>query len=179
MAAAIGCYLANGADPGPAGPITAGQGWDFLHRHSSDDPLAPGDIVHLELTPRIHGYSARIMRCVVVGGASAKSASQCRIGAAGYPDRRDAPARRRKRSMRCYASPCCVRVAAELRQHLGLYAWLLSPASPHTSDFTRCFHPSADWCIEAGMVFHMYVSAQGVSLSETVLITADGPERLT
>ena len=29
------------------------------------------------------------------------------------------------------------------------------------------------------MVFHMYASAQGVSFSETVLVTAAGPERLT
>ena len=29
------------------------------------------------------------------------------------------------------------------------------------------------------MVFHMYTSAKGVSLSETVLVTEDGAERLT
>jgi Xaa-Pro dipeptidase len=29
------------------------------------------------------------------------------------------------------------------------------------------------------MVFHMYVAADGVSFSETVLVTDKGPERLT
>jgi Xaa-Pro dipeptidase len=29
------------------------------------------------------------------------------------------------------------------------------------------------------MVFHMYASAHGVSFSEMVLVTPDGPERLT
>jgi hypothetical protein len=29
------------------------------------------------------------------------------------------------------------------------------------------------------MVFHMYASAQGLSLSDTILVTADGPLRLT
>jgi hypothetical protein len=28
------------------------------------------------------------------------------------------------------------------------------------------------------MVFHMYASAAGVSFSETVLVSADGPQRL-
>jgi hypothetical protein len=31
----------------------------------------------------------------------------------------------------------------------------------------------------AGMVFHMYVFAGDLSLSETVLVTRDAPERLT
>ena len=58
---------------------------------------------------------------------------------------------------------------------LGLYA----PAGPRTSDFTRCFHPEASFKLEPGMVFHMYVSAAGVSLSETVLVNETGPEILT
>jgi len=58
---------------------------------------------------------------------------------------------------------------------LGLYA----AAGPRTSDFTRIFHPAADWAIEPGMVFHMYASAGGASLSETVLVTENGPELLT
>jgi len=58
---------------------------------------------------------------------------------------------------------------------LGLYA----AAGPRTSDFTRIFHPEADWVIEPGMVFHMYASAGGASLSETVLVTEAGPELLT
>ncbi len=182
VAAAMQCYLANGADPGPAGPITAGQGWDFLHRHTSDAPLASGDIVHLELTPRVHGYSGRIMRCVVVGGASAaQHATAERIRtlqdtqiAAMHPG---APANQidallREPMLREGLRPSFDNISGYT---LGYY----HPAGPHTSDFTRCFHPTADWRIESGMVFHMYVSAQGVSFSETVLVTADGPERLT
>jgi Xaa-Pro aminopeptidase len=46
-----------------------------------------------------------------------------------------------------------------------------------SSDFTRCFLPSAEWRLEAGMVFHMY--ARGVSFSETVLVGDQGAERLT
>ena len=41
------------------------------------------------------------------------------------------------------------------------------------------FLPTADWTLEAGMVFHMYTSARGMSFSETVLVTETGAERLT
>jgi Xaa-Pro dipeptidase len=58
---------------------------------------------------------------------------------------------------------------------LGYYA----PWSPRTSDFTRLFVPTARWALEAGMVFHMYVSAQGIAFSETVVVTDGGAERLT
>ena len=50
---------------------------------------------------------------------------------------------------------------------------------PRTSDFTRILHPQSDWRVERNMVFHLYASAAGVSISETVLVGADGGERLT
>jgi Xaa-Pro dipeptidase len=58
---------------------------------------------------------------------------------------------------------------------LGYYA----PWSPRTSDFTRVFLPTSEWVLEPAMVFHMYVSAQGLAFSETVLVTETGAERLT
>lgn len=182
VAAAIACYLANGADPGLAGPITAGRGWDFMHRHLSAEPLAAGDVVHLELTPRVEGYSARIMRCAAVGGASAEArAAAERLRA--LQDEEIAAMQ---------AGAAAREVDALLREPLlregrresfdnisGYTLGYYHPAGPHTSDFTRAFHPAADWRLEAGMVFHMYASAEGISLSETVLVTPQGPERLT
>jgi Xaa-Pro dipeptidase len=50
---------------------------------------------------------------------------------------------------------------------------------PRTSDFTRIFVPTADWLLEDGMVFHMYLSARGASISETVVVTAAGARRLS
>jgi Xaa-Pro dipeptidase len=48
-----------------------------------------------------------------------------------------------------------------------------------SSDFTRVFDATAPWLLEPGMVFHMYTSAKGLAFSETVHVTASGPERLT
>ena len=180
--AAAAAFIELGADPSHPGPISAGRGWDFLHGHLEDSPLADGDVVHIELTPRVSGYSARLMRCAVVGGASPellRAADLLRE----LQDRQIAAMR---------PDACAGDIDAILRNGvlesglratfdnisgytLGFYAH----AGPRTSDFTRIFHPGAIWRLEPRMVFHMYASAQGASFSETVLVTDDGPERLT
>lgn len=48
-------------------------------------------------------------------------------------------------------------------------------AQPRTSDHTRIFTPAADWKLQPGMVFHMFLSAHGVAIGETVLVTESGP----
>lgn len=175
-------FLAMGADPGPPGPISTGKGWDFLHGHLTEDTLAPGDVVHIEVTPRIAGYSARIMRCVSVGPPPAELTKAA--------DTLAGLQRRQIEAMRPGAIASDVDrimregvLGAGLREDydnitgytLGLYA----AAGPRTSDFTRIFTPEAQWRLEPGMAFHMYASGAGASVSETVLIAESGPERLT
>ena len=180
--AAAAAYIELGADPSHVGPISAGRGWDFLHGHLGDGVLTDSDIVHIELTPRIAGYSARLMRCAVIGTPTQQLA--------------DAAGRLRELQDKQIAAitpgATAHDVDAILRDGvidsglrtsfdnisgytLGLYA----QAGPRTSDFTRIFHPGATWKIEPQMVFHMYASAQGASFSETVLVTERGSERLT
>ena len=179
---AVDAFVALGADPGPPGPITAGRGWDFLHSHLEDAALTDGDIVHIELTPRIAGYSARTMRCVAVGtpapglldaGKRLAEIQDHQIAAM----RPGAVAREVDAILRDGVLRVGLRDSYDniTGYTLGLYA----AAGPRTSDFTRIFHPAADWAIEPGMVFHMYASAGGASLSETVLVTENGPELLT
>lgn len=179
---AVASYVELGADPGPPGPISAGRGWDFLHAHLEDTPLSDGDVVHVELIPSVGGYSARLMRCICIGpiGADRQRAAD---KLAELQERQIAAMRP---GVEARAVDAILRegvINEGLRDSfdnisgytLGLYA----PAGPRTSDFTRMFHPKADWRLEAGMVFHMYASAAGVSFSETVLVAADGPQRLT
>lgn len=61
----------------------------------------------------------------------------------------------------------------------GYTVGLYGDAGPRTSDFLRILHPEAHWPMEAGMVFHIYASAGGAAISETVLLTETGSERLT
>ncbi len=181
-AAASAAFVRLGADNGLCGPVTAGQGWNFLHGHTHDRPLARGDVLHMELVPKVHGYSARMMRNAVIGGpADGQQETAARLIA--VQDEQIA-------AMRPGAAAAEVDrvgregiLAADLREAydnvtgytLGNYPI----GTPVLSDFSRCFLPEADWALEPGMVFHMYMSAQGLAISETVLVGDDGPERLT
>ena len=181
-AAASAAFLALGADNGRAGVITSGARSGSLHGVLGNHRLERGDVLHLELVPQVHGYSARIMRPTVIGPPSAEQADAARRlidiqdgqlaamkpgGVASDVDRlcRDA----------VLAAKLKDRYENATGYTLGYYA----PWSPRTSDFTRLFVPTASWVLEPGMVFHMYVSAVGLSFSETVLVTEGGAERLT
>jgi Xaa-Pro dipeptidase len=179
---AVESFVALGADPDHPGPISAGRGWDFLHAHLEDKALNPGDVVHIELVPRVSGYSARIMRCAVIGEPPAElvaTSEKLRE----IQDRQIAAMKVGARAADVDAVLRQGLIDAGLRESfdnitgytLGLYA----AAGPRTSDFTRIFHPQAEWRIEPNMVFHMYTSAKGASLSETVLVTERGAERFS
>ena len=180
--AATAAFIELGADPGAPGPITAGRGWDFLHGHMSEERLADGDVVHIELTPRVTGYSARVMRCVAVGRPAAELARNAEI-LARLQDRQIEAMRPGAHARDVDAILRDAVIAAKLRKDFlnitGYTLGFYSHATTHTSDFTRIFHPQATWRLEPGMVFHMYVSAAGASFSETVLVTDNGSERLT
>jgi len=74
-------------------------------------------------------------------------------------------------------------VAAGLRtsyDNITGYTLGVTPlVSQHTSDLHRCFTPRSIWEIEEGMVFHMYTSAAGLAISDSVVVTKNGGERLT
>jgi Xaa-Pro dipeptidase len=171
-----------GSDPARVALISAGRGWDFLHAPPDDKPLDSGDAVHVEMVPMVGGYSARTMRCICVGPIDEKRRGAAEKLAA-LQDEQIAAMRAGAEAKTIDAILHEGLMARGLRESvdnitgytLGLYA----AAGPHTSDFTRIFHPEATWRLETGMVFHMYASAAGVSFSETVLVGPNGPERLT
>lgn len=181
-------YLTRGADDYWVGPISVsrraeGQGHDmgFLHAVLRDDRLAEGDVLHVELVPRVAGYSARVMRSIRLGAPTAEEiATMERIRAL-----QDA------QISAMVPGGIAREIDALLRQpmldeglragfpnitgyQLGLYA-----KTPRSSDTSLSFHPGADWRLEAGQVFHMYATARGLALSETVLVTPSGGRTLT
>ena len=181
-AIAAHAFVSLGADPSHVGPITAGKGSDFLHGHLHDRPLEAGEILHLELVPRINGYSARLMRPTVIGSPSGEQvrvaerlvALQDRQYAAMRPgaSARDVDAILRE-------SVLAERLRPDYDNITGYTLGLYPRDGGRTSDFTRCFLPNADWRLEASMVFHMYTSAQGLAFSDTVMVTPEGGQRLT
>ncbi|AOB31402.1 hypothetical protein AKI39_12960 [Bordetella sp. H567] len=179
---AAGRYIELGALPGHVGPITYGKGWGFLHGHLHDTPMQEGDVLHIELVPRFRGYSARLMRSVVMGTPTAEqretaqrlAALQDTQIAAMVPgaSAREVDAMLRDGVVRAGLRDTYDNITGYT---LGYY----SQQPVRSSDFTRVFGPHADWTLEAGMVFHMYTSAKGLAFSETVLVDAGGPRRLT
>ena len=181
-AAASRAFLELGADTGRTGVITSGRRAGSLHGGLGSHRLERGDLLHMELVPQVHGYSARIMRPTAIGAPSAVQIDAARV----LVELQDRQLAAMKPGIVASDVDRIVRegvLAAKLRDRyenatgytLGYYA----PWSPRTSDFTRLFIPTATWALEPGMVFHMYVSALGLAFSETVLVTDAGAERLT
>jgi len=181
-AIAAACFLECGADTGETGPIVPGIGdHEFLHGVMTAQPLRDGDVLHVELIPRVRNYSARLMRPVLIGEdrrrlsplAERLVVLQDRQIAAMWPGAvaSDVDATLREAVLAEGLRPSYDNVTGYM---LGLYG-----RTPRTSDFSRVFLPNARWQLEAGMVFHMYVSAGGLGFSETVVVEAGGGRRLT
>lgn len=180
--AAASTYLDMGADDGLVGPLTSGSDWDSLHGHEHDHVLQEGEVVHIELVPRVREYSSRIMRSAIVGCATAE---QLEIG-----ERLIAAQDGQLEALRpgALASDVDAIVRDELLKtglrpsydNVSGYTLGFFPASTQRiSDFTRAFTPRSNWRLEKGMTLHMYTSAKGLAISETVLVTSAGAERLT
>jgi len=181
-ALAASSFVELGAEAGKVGPITSGAGWGFLHGHLHDHSLKTGDIVHMELVPQVNGYSGRLMRSTIVGKATPRQKEVAKI-----------LAEAQDRQIAAMVPGASARAVDAILREAVLSSGLLAsypnisgytlgyyhPAGPRTSDFTRIFHPKVDWVLEPDMVFHMYVSAEGLAFSESVLVTDAGPERLT
>lgn len=174
------CALAHGADNTRLLLMQSGPRSSTLHGALGERILLPGDTVHIEMVPHYRGYSARSMRPVWVGEPDAAALSVAeRLVAC-----QDAQFAAMRPGAAASAVDQLLREAV-LREGLrdsytNISGYTLGLVCiPRTSDFTRVFLPDSDWRLEAGMVFHMYVWAQGMAFSETVLITPDGAERLT
>ncbi|MDA9397674.1 M24 family metallopeptidase [Bradyrhizobium sp. CCBAU 45389] len=181
-AAVYQVFMQEGADAARAGIITAGVGNAFLHGGLTKQPLAKGDVLHMELLPYIDGYGARLMRSAVIGEMDQRRSQLARR----LIEIQDQQLEAMKPGAAAADIDALARdtmLAEGLRPdfpNITGYSLGCYPAhTPRTSDFSRVFLPTVDWRLEEGMVFHMYVSADGLALSETVLVTNAGHECLT
>jgi Xaa-Pro aminopeptidase len=181
-AVAARAFVAAGADHGQVGPITSGARSGSLHGRLRNHRLAPGEIVHMEITPRVHGYSARLMRPTVVGRPSADQIDTARR-LIEVQDQQIAAMKpgviSRDIDHACRAGVLAAGMRALYDNITGYTLGYYADWGPRASDFTRIFLPTSEWVLESGMVFHMYTSARGMAFSETVLVTENGAERLT
>ncbi|WP_312180921.1 Xaa-Pro peptidase family protein [Pantoea sp. CTOTU46764] len=181
-ALAAGEFLRLGADTGETGPIVIASGDNgFLHASGHEQRLENGDVLHVELIPKVKHYSARLMRPYIVGEISAQRAEV----AAQLIAIQDQQFTAMKPGMTAHDVDAIVRDAVLSRglradyPNITGYALGLYTRTPRPSDFSCSFHANAQWLLEENMVFHMYISAQGLAFSETVRVTPAGAERLT
>ncbi|MBY5766914.1 aminopeptidase P family protein [Rhizobium leguminosarum] len=173
-----------GGDPGHPGIFGVRRGGDLngLHGHLHDDQFTGDEVLHLEINPRFGGYGARMMRTMALG----EPPENVRNAVAGMIELQD----RQLDAIKPGALASDVdRIAREgavrsglRRDYFNITGYTMGYYPDYTvraSDFTRVFLPDSDWFLEEGMVFHMYMAAAGVGVSETVLVTGDGVERLT
>ena len=188
IARASAFAISQGADDHWVGPISVsrsvasgGHSMGFLHARNDDRRLETGDVLHVELVPKFNGYSARMMRSIRLGPAS-KQELETMETLVSVQDSQIAAMAPGSRASDIDALVRQPLLAAGLRSdypnitgyQLGLYA-----KTPRSSDTSLSFHPAADWTLADRQVFHMYVSADGLSVSETVMVTPSGGERLT
>ncbi len=180
MAAEIcAAMIRAGSDlPGP-GVLSSGERAFHLHGGYTDRVLAHGDIVQVETTPNVRHYHARFMRPIRVGAASAadlgivsnliaiqdKALAEVAPGVlAAVPDR-------------IYREGVLGAGLGETYTNKTFYSvgLMLQPVGGEPLEAA----PGCTWTFEPGMVFHTYVLARGFGMSETILVTETGHERLT
>jgi Xaa-Pro aminopeptidase len=180
-AIAAAAMLRLGADEGGPGPVVRAAGaMEFLHGSGLDAVLASRDVLHVELTPRVRHYGARLMRPLILDPSPAQLERAARIVA--LQDRQIAAMQPGAEASAVDRVLRAAVLAEGLRADypnvtgytLGLYG-----RTPRPSDFSFAFHPGAAFVLQPGMIFHMYASAQGMAFSETVLVAEYGPCRLT
>lgn len=164
--------------PGP-GVLSSGERAFHLHGGYCDRVLAHGDIVQLETTPNSRHYHARFMRPIKVAAArdddhrivetlirvQDQAMAEVRPGvAATVPDA-------------IYRDGVLSSGLRETYTNKTFYSvgLILQPNGGEPLEA----HPEATWHFAPGMTFHTYVLARGFGMSETILVTETGYERLT
>ena len=185
-ALAASSYLEYGADDGQVGRICRGAGaTGFLHAELDDHPLEIGEVLHAELVPRVKRYSARFMRPIAITSPERRIPSDLQALVERLVFHQD-------RQIAAMASGAkAADVDAVLREallserirdrYVNVTGYMLGiyGRTPRSSDFSHALLPTSDWRLRAGMVFHMYTSAEGIGISDTVLVTESGGECLT
>ncbi|WMY10891.1 M24 family metallopeptidase [Paraburkholderia phenoliruptrix] len=163
-----------------SGIILSGSRTDELHGDYTDRLLERGDTVYFELSGIYQKYWARLMRTAVVGQASAE---QQRVAETIIGIQDKAIALMQPGTPASVVDKACREplIASGLREtytNRAGYSLGLN-YRPSAGEFIREFVPGVNWTLEPGMVFHMLMMGAGMGFSETVLVTENGPERLT
>ncbi|MDJ0932751.1 Xaa-Pro peptidase family protein [Breoghania sp.] len=150
-AVAAQTFLRESADTGEVGPIVKSVGEHaFLHGAFATDKLGPGDVLHVELIPKVANYSARMMRPIIIGTPSTRQ----RYVADRLISLQDEQIAAMRTGALASDVDAIVRkpmLAEGLRKdypNVTAYTLGLVTRTRRTSDFSRAFLPNADWALK-------------------------------
>lgn len=180
---AIAAYRAAirlGADNGRVAVFGYGSTVANMHGRLGERIMEAGELYFIEAVPQVFGYSGRIARPMAIGRLSDRHRAiaarvveiQDEFIAAMVPGAISGEIDRKAREtmLREGLKKTYPQVSAYT---LGYHA------VPRTSDHTRIFMPNETWALEPNTVFHVIHYSEGMPFSETVLVTEQGPVRLT
>ncbi|BCG82185.1 M24 family metallopeptidase [Mesorhizobium sp. 113-3-3] len=180
LAAMYEAAILHGADNTRAAIVGRMTGADALIGGVKGAPWAHGERVFLEATPQYRGYCARLVRPAMagkVGDADREIARQLvsiqdRQIAAMVPGASggEVDAICRDEVLRSGVKAVFTQITAYT---LGYQA------VPRVSDHTRIMAPGQTWTFKPNMVFHVVLHTPELAFSETVVVTQNGPERLS
>lgn len=178
-AAVCAAMVRAGSDlPGP-GVLSSGEGAFHLHGSYTDRVFAAGDSIQLETLACVRHYHARFMRAIKVGHAISGDlelmAKLIEIQDAALAE--VAPGVPATLPDEIYRRGILEGALAESYTNKTFYSigLLLAPSGGEA----LAASPVATWAFEPGMTLHTYLLARDFGLSETIVITETGYERLT
>ena len=180
LAAAVCAALVGaGSDvPGP-GVLSSGEGAYHLHGSYTDRVFARGDTIQLETLPCVRHYHARFMRPIKVGCARPDDEAL----AARLVDIQDAALAEVRPGVPASVPDGVYRrgvhEAGLAENYTNKTFYSLGLLLPPSGGESLEAGPGADWRFATGMTFHTYLLARDFGMSETIVITETGYERLT
>lgn len=165
----------DGVDPGP---IASGERALHVHGGHTDRTLQPGDTLHVECCPHVRRYHARFMRSIKVKDASLEERTLASRLIAIQDRALDAvrPGVPARIPDEIYRSGILETGAVSRYTNKTFYSvgLMLYPVGESLEA-----GPGSNWVFESGMTFHTYLIVKGLCVSETILVTPQGHERLT
>jgi len=171
--------IMEGSDRAGPGVLSSGERAMYLHGGYSDRIFKSGDKIQLETTPHVKYYHARFMRPIMVENATDQQykfvESLIKI--------QDEALNEVKPGVLAVVPDLIYREGILKIVNEGQYTnktfysigLLMEPSGGEPLEA----HPLAKWEFKKGMTFHTYLLVNGFGMSETILITENGYERLT
>lgn len=159
--------------------IMSGHRYNVCHANWTDKPIVPGELVLIELYGCVERYHATQMRTIAMGRPSAEIEEAASLVIAAQDEalaalRPGASAR----AVDALVRGAIRAIRPDYYNRSGYSTGIGFP--PRTGEWEALdFNETHDWVVEEGMAFHMLALAKGFGISETVIVTKAGAERVT